>query len=100
MFDKERKCHGVAYLLLPLLVILLTLTFSTVAQEINDSELDGAFGVCTSSMQGEALANVEIWKCEPRDQIVNIEVPNATFSNMLPNYVKIKRCGGTCSPNL
>ena len=97
MFDKE---HGVAYIPLSLLVILLTLPFSTVTQEINDSEIDGAFGVCTASMQGEALANVETWRCEPRDQIVNIEVPNATFSNMLPNYIKIKRCGGTCSPNL
>ena len=100
MFDKERKCHRLAYLLLQLFAILSYLAFSTVAQEISYSEIDGVFGECTTSMQGEALANVEIWKCEPRDQIVNLEVPNATFSNMLPNYVKIKRCGGTCSPNL
>ena len=100
MFDKERKCHEVAYLLLQLLAILFNLSFSTVAQEISYSEIDGAFGECTTSMQGEALANVEMWKCKPRDQIVSLEVPNATFSNMLPNYVSIKRCGGTCSPNL
>lgn len=101
MFDKERKCHGVAYLLLQLLVNLFNLSISTTtAQEISVSEIDGAFGVCTPSMQGEALGNAELWKCNPRDQVVNLEVPNTTFSDMRPNYVRIKRCGGTCSSNL
>ena len=99
MFNKEHKVIGVPYPL-QLLAILSNLSFSTVAKETSSSEMDGYFGSCTTSMQKESLANAELWKCKPQEQVVSLAIPNTTFSYMLPNYVRIKRCGGTCSPNL
>jgi len=63
-------------------------------------ETYGVFESCTASMEEAAHANLEMWGCEPRDQIVGLELPNATFFHMLPNHVRVKRCGGTCSTSV
>lgn len=60
----------------------------------------GVFESCTAAMEEAAHSSLEMWGCEPRDQIVNLDLPNATFFHMLPNHVRVKRCGGTCSTSV
>ena len=70
------------------------------AQGSSMVETYGVFESCTASMEEAAHSNLEMWGCEPRDQIVGLELPNATFFHMLPNHVRVKRCGGTCSTSV
>ena len=97
---KELKWSSVTYLFLKLLVILSNLSCSTAVHSSAVSENDNVFQSCTGSIQEEAHANLEKWGCKPIYQIVTLEIPNATYARMLPNQVRMKKCGGTCSSSL
>jgi len=83
--------------------LLLSITSQwvlTSAQGTGSTEHYGIFETCTADMQRDAHANMELWKCEPRDHIEHLELPNSTYFNMIPDHVRVKRCGGTCSASV
>ena len=99
MFMRNSNCYGVTQLVTNLIFMIFYIS-PLKAQGSNMVETYGVFESCTASMEEAAHANLEMWGCEPRDQIAGLELPNATFFHMLPNHVRVKRCGGTCSTSV
>ena len=99
MFTRNFNCSGVTQLVTNLIFMIFYIS-PLKAQGSSMVETYGVFESCTASMEEAAHSNLEMWGCEPRDQIVGLELPNATFFHMLPNHVRVKRCGGTCSTSV
>ena len=99
MFTTVFICHITAYLSVSLLAILSNMSITS-AQGTVSTEHYGSFESCTASMQEAAHSNLQMWQCEPRDEIVELELPNATYFHMIPDHVRVKRCGGTCSASV
>ena len=89
---------GPAYFFIELLAIIAHLPTST-AQESFSSERYGLFESCNADMQRDATNGMQMWQCQPRDQLVTLELPNATYNSIVPRHVVVQRCGGTCSAN-
>lgn len=87
-----------AYLFIEIFAIITYLPASS-AQESFSSENYGLFESCNADMQREATNGMQMWQCQPRDQIVPLELPNATYNSIVPRHVVVQRCGGTCSAN-
>ena len=100
MIDPEFKQGKIKYIIVELLVIIFNVSCSTTVDDSNYLESDIAFESCTASMQEQAQASLEMWRCKTREQIVNIQIPDAKYSRMVPSHVRISKCGGTCSSSL
>ena len=87
-------------LLFPTFLQFPTFTWSAAVQASNSSEPDKLFEDCSASMQEEAHVNLKQWRCKPRDQIVKLKIPNATYARMIPTHVRIQKCGGSCTSSL
>ena len=90
-----------AYLLSASLFVVIFKLSIVFAQGTISTEVHyGSFESCTSALQEAAHDNLQLWRCEPRDQIVELELPNSTYFHMIPQHIRVKRCGGTCSASV
>ena len=81
-----------AYLFIEIFAIITYLPASSAQESFS-------FESCNADMQREATNGMQMWQCQPRDQIVPLELPNATYNSIVPRHVVVQRCGGTCSAN-
>ena len=78
-------------------IALLALVLFHQPSIVSSQSTVSSFETCTANMQEEAYTKSLELRCEPRDQIIKLDLPNATYFNMMPDQVVVKRCGGTCS---
>ena len=53
---------------------------------------------CTNPQQRSILSRV--LNCEPRETVVQLELPNDTYVHVAPSQVAVQRCGGSCHNRL
>merc|ERR1719419_1017572 len=71
-----------------LFLVIVKLTF------VNSDE---KLGVCSSSHQISALDVQKAHGCEPRHELIQIEIPpQSSIIQMIPSHVNVRRCRGTC----
>lgn len=82
--------------------LLLLKPLMTSSQNTLLSENYGEFGDCSarSGMQEAAHTASQLYQCEPRDQLVILDLPNSTYVHMVPDRIMVRRCGGTCSARM
>lgn len=54
-----------------------------------------SFGQCSNDQQRRILPT--LLDCQPRDEVISLDLPNDTFVHILPSHVTVKRCGGSSS---
>ena len=99
MLSKKIKHPRKSYHVAAIYKILCYLSCPVLQQVTSSSKIDATFESCTADMQKDAYTNFEMWRCKPRDQLVKLKIPNASYSEMQPNHVNVKQCGGTCNPS-
>ena len=82
--------------------MLLLKPLMTSSQNTFSSEHYGEFGDCSARPGIEEAAHTasQLYRCEPRDELVILDLPNSTYSHMVPDRVMVRRCGGTCSARM
>lgn len=53
---------------------------------------------CTNDQQRSILSRA--LHCEPRETVVQLELPNDTYVHVAPSHATINRCGASCHNRL
>ena len=71
----------------------IALLISAIAGAINAQSVFENLERCTGQQQSRILPT--LLECQPRDEVVHLDLPNETFVHVVPNHVTVKRCGGS-----